>query len=579
VRSVVLAGGLVIGLGSSVAGAVAGIGVAAALRPLLTQLEVAYLPTLAVRPLELLALVAVGTGTAVAAALLPAVQASRHDVVAALGGRRGQTRVRRWVPLTGAVVAAAGTVAAVGGAVARVPLVVLAGAVLAELGLVAMTGALVAGAARFSGTMPVSARIAVRDAARQRSRTAPAVAAVMTAVAGSVAVSLFLTAQDTRSEEAYVAAAPMGSVLWSGYLDPLAEDGVTALAAETERAADVMRRELPVQDVSVFATIQAEGRDALHVLPEVAPEHVCPEDADPVITEAGVAATGAGPRCTGAGSFTPAYNLGPAVVDDGTSAAALVVDDADAVRTALSSGSAVVGSADLLWPDGTAHVRLERYPATGGTPLSSQDVVLPAVVADLSATEVILPPSALEGLDVEAVPTAVFASTTTAPDEASVERATALLADADVSNAYIYVERGYTSSAGLGLLALAAAAALVTLGATGIAVGLAAADSRADLATLAAVGASPRVRRRVAGAQAAVVSVLGVLLGVVAGAVLGVVVVLMARHGAAVTDETWRVVVPWPQLGALVVGVPALAVAAGYAFTRSRLPMVRRVGQ
>lgn len=72
---------------------------------------------------------------------------------------------------------------------------------------------------------------------------------------------------------------------------------------------------------------------------------------------------------------------------------------------------------------------------------------------------------------------------------------------------------------------------------------------------------------------------LGVLLGVVAGAVLGAVVVLVNRFPAFGVDPTWVIVVPWAQLGSLVVGVPALAIAAGYAFTRSRLPMVRRVGQ
>lgn len=64
------------------------------------------------------------------------------------------------------------------------------------------------------------------------------------------------------------------------------------------------------------------------------------------------------------------------------------------------------------------------------------------------------------------------------------------------------------------------------------------APARDELATLAAVGASPQVRLRVAGAQAGVVSVLGVLLGVLAGAVLGAVVVLMNRFPALGFDPT-----------------------------------------
>lgn len=49
------------------------------------------------------------------------------------------------------------------------------------------------------------------------------------------------------------------------------------------------------------------------------------------------------------------------------------------------------------------------------------------------------------------------------------------------------VERGYVSGYGLGLLALSPAAAVITLGAAGIATGLAQADARADHATLAGV--------------------------------------------------------------------------------------------
>lgn len=584
VRCVVLAGGVVIGLGASVAGAAGGVAVAAVARPLLQRFELAYLPTLHVRPLDLVALVAVGTGTAIAAAVLPAVQASRQDVVAALAGRQGQRRVRRWVPVTGAVVAAAGAALAVAGAVTRQPLVVLSSAALAELGLVATTGALVAGLARFSRPMPVSARIAVRDAARQRSRTAPAVAAVMTAVAGSVAVSMYLVAQDSRAEEGYVASAPMGSVMWAGYADPLTAGSAARLPQETARAADVLRAELPVTDLHVLQTLQSgTAGQGVGASAEVPPERLCPisDDPDPTAAEieAEREATSADPRCQGGYFYNGEFSFGSVVVDDGAGAAALTSTDTDAVRAALAAGSAVVGGPEYLWDDGTAHVTVERYDLMGSGPADTEELVVPAVAADLHGTELVLPPSAVPETGLEIVASAVLAASDVVPTEAEAERATAALADAGMTDTYVYVERGFTSDSGLVLLVLAAAAGLITLGATGIAVGLAAADSRADLATLAAVGASPQVRRRVAGAQAAVVSVLGVLLGVLAGAVLGAVVVLMNRFPALGFDPTWVIVVPWAQLGALVVGVPALAIAAGYAFTRSRLPMVRRVGQ
>jgi putative ABC transport system permease protein len=69
------------------------------------------------------------------------------------------------------------------------------------------------------------------------------------------------------------------------------------------------------------------------------------------------------------------------------------------------------------------------------------------------------------------------------------------------------------------------------------------------------------------------------VLGTVAGVALGALVVLMQRHGAYAFDPSWRVVVPWQQVLTVGVGVPLLAAAAGFVFTRSRLPMVRRLGQ
>ena len=91
--------------------------------------------------------------------------------------------------------------------------------------------------------------------------------------------------------------------------------------------------------------------------------------------------------------------------------------------------------------------------------------------------------------------------------------------------AYLSVERGYDSEYGLGLLALVAGAGVITLGAAGIATGLAQADARADHATLAAVGAAPRLRRTLAAAQALSISGLGTALGVAAGFVPAVALI------------------------------------------------------
>jgi len=137
------------------------------------------------------------------------------------------------------------------------------------------------------------------------------------------------------------------------------------------------------------------------------------------------------------------------------------------------------------------------------------------------------------------------------------------------TDASFEVERGYVSDYGLGLLALVVGAALVTLGAAGIATGLAQADARADHATLAAVGATPGLRRTLAAAQALAVAGLGTVLGVLAGLVPS-----LAFIGAI---DSLELVVPWLALVEVLVGIPLVAAACAWLFTRSRLPLERRV--
>ena len=82
------------------------------------------------------------------------------------------------------------------------------------------------------------------------------------------------------------------------------------------------------------------------------------------------------------------------------------------------------------------------------------------------------------------------------------------------------------------------------------------------------------------------VAVLGTVLGAVSGVVSGITLVLSSRDRLNVAylpgppaPDTWDVVVPWRELGLLALALPLLAVLAAAAFTRSRLPMVRRLGQ
>jgi len=130
---------------------------------------------------------------------------------------------------------------------------------------------------------------------------------------------------------------------------------------------------------------------------------------------------------------------------------------------------------------------------------------------------------------------------------------------------------------GLRYSALASAsAAVVALAAAWVAAALAATDSRPDLATLSAVGAQGRTRRRIVAAQAGIVVGLGMVLGVLSGLPIGALFVLYERHRYQL-DMQWTVAVPWLVIGALVVALPVLAMGAAWLATRTRVPLTRRI--
>src|SRR6185437_15945036 len=129
------------------------------------------------------------------------------------------------------------------------------------------------------------------------------------------------------------------------------------------------------------------------------------------------------------------------------------------------------------------------------------------------------------------------------------------------STAWLYVERGYQSNLGPGLLALLIGSAIVTLGASGIVTGLTNTDSRPDYSTLAAIGANPRTRLLLSMSSAGVTAFLGAVLGVVAGFIPAIGVLkaqgrLYAGHGSFVPMP---IVIPWVQLALIALAIPLLA--------------------
>jgi len=546
-RRTVLAGGLLLGL----AGAALGIAVGTAAAWLAIELDLAQaalqeLPgSFDVRLLELAAIALFGALTGVLAAMFPARAAARQDVVAVLAGRRGALRIKKRQPLFGLVLALAGIGVTVFGAAGGEALVIVAGAVLAQAGLIVMTPAVVGAVGRLGRLLPVAPRLALRDASRQRSRTTPAVAAIMSAVAGSIAVSVYVVSLDDRDRRQYPQEAQVGQA----YVSLQRSSDVRRL----ERIRAAVASSLPVKQTTAVRTVGDGGIDW-----EVPAAKRCPiAQGGPYEGEVLVEDD---PRCAGPDITTP--YVSPDVVGDADVLRKLTGNASPAQQAALGQGGAVFFSSQSV-NGGSATAQLGRD--------GKRRVSLPAVYSPTTSRPFlvsVISPAGARRLGLTPRTRGLVFSTSRTPTEGEEQRALAAVG-ATGAETNFGVERGYAGDYGPGLLALLVASAVITLGAAGIATALAAVEGRPDQATLAAVGATPRVRKRLAAFQAAAVAGLGTAMGIVAGLLPGAAIV--------VVDPALRLLVPWTTLGVTLLAVPLLAMLAALALTRSRVPLERRL--
>ncbi|MFE6056838.1 FtsX-like permease family protein [Kitasatospora sp. NPDC056446] len=558
VGAVVLGGGLVLGTVGALVGVALGSGVVAALRPRIESFGGARFGHFALPPLDLLAIAGIGVVTALLAAALPALQAARRSVTAGLTGRDTVRGPSRWITVAGLLLVVLGGAVAMYGASAvqrdqhgvgsfdTRTLTVLGGSVTAEIGLLLCTPMLVALLGRAAGKLPLGPRLALRDSARHRSRTAPAVAAVMAAVAGAVAIGVYNTSSDAEDRRDYRPQAPYGAVQLTSYgegprLDQLRaemEKQITGLGPRGDLA-EVVYRFCP----NCSSVVQLQGPQTLHGL-------------------------GNRPHLA-AGDPTVLNNL-------------FGITD-PAVRKDLAAGKLLVFDRNLVNADGKAVLLLR---GGGGGPVQPgevpkpdlQEVPVDAVLVDnptaAGFAQGMVLPSALDRLGLSAQATGSVWRPATPPDRKTQQRAEAAAIRLDRA-AQLDVERGFQPKSDSLTLALSGFAGLVVLGAAGIATGLAAADSRQDQATLAAVGAPPRIRRTMAGLQCALIALLGALLGAANGFVPAVG--LLKSRASGFGAKPALITAPWGELLLVVLVLPVVAGLLAALFTKSRIPLGRRL--
>ena len=529
-RRIVLAQAIVLGAGACVVAAALSVPASWAAARVLGGVLDAGVGPFDVAWVAIAATVVLGVLASVFAAWIPARQAARSDVVAALAGRVPAPRASAGWPLAGALLMGIGF----GGIVTqRSEAGIATLTIVTVIGAVLLTPLIIGLVARLATRLPLAVRLAVRDSDRQRARSAPAIAAIMASVSAVTALAIASSSDEAEQAKGFIYSAPLGSVTLTATTETM-----PAAVAAAERVSAARFTPLPrVGDVEGSRQVSAMVPDSEGGLSS---SSAMVAVADTQILR------GWGVRITSAQQAV--LDAGGALVPDSS-----MIESGQVTFHDFTSGmeqeatiSVPAAAADLS----TGDVPRGPAPLVAGaviSPATAQRLGLPVIVdvarADRSAAD----------MDVSEVRQAVIAAAPTA-GEVGVERI--------YKSTYITI---FAILAVLGALA-------ITLG-TFSATGLALSDARRDLATLVAVGASPRTRRLFAGAQALVLSVIGTVMGVVIGFAPG----LAAARTLTGYSGTGTVIdIPWSLLAILVIGVPLAVAAITTVVSRGRPPLDER---
>jgi putative ABC transport system permease protein len=564
-RRVILGSGVVLGLVASAVGLVIGIVAGWALAPVVQRFNGEWFGPFELPWPYLAAIVAFGVVSALLASVVPAWLASRQDVVAVLAGRRGDRSPRASTPIVGLVLLGIGVAASAFGAVTsdngNGAFWIAGSAIISVLGMILVVPVVVSTIARFARRLPLTARYAARDAARHRTRTVPAVAAVAATVAGVVALGIANSSDELQNEKTYTPQAQLGTgyVSWGPEVLPGEEapdpdeawsriEGAVAKAAPDVEVG-VLRGPSESYDPDGYTTSSVE--------------------VPPAVEEQQWGMVIYGPMIT--------------VADDSD----LLVSDtttAEAVDAALADGRAVVfsGSAnidtDVRLREDTWREGMDEGEVSYSEPFAAELVHWDVDRLGPAPTGAVLPVRLADDLGLEVVTTSLrLSGGIDGPTQTRIEE----MVEGAVDGTYVYVERGYQRppEALIILLVLGVLGGVLMLGGTLTATFLALSDARPDLATLSAVGAAPRTRRRVAAAYALVIGFVGAVLGAVVGFIPGVAISrpLTSMTISGATEQGPFLAIPWLLIVTIVLALPLLTAAVVGLTARSRLPLVARL--
>jgi putative ABC transport system permease protein len=523
VRLVMTANGAAVGLTAAAIGAVLGLGAWLAYVPSL-QTDTAHridplnLPWWAIATGMALAVV-----TSVLAARRPARAMARVPVVAALSGRPAAPKGVRRSALPGVALGIAGVVCLLfsggwGGSSGSDALLVLGGLVGISAGIFLLAPACVTVLTAGAGPrVPVAVRIALRDLVRQRARSGAAVAAVTFAVFLAMLIGIVASVRFSNVLD-YT-----GQNLTSGQLIMYTQDqgpnagpgggGLTpgqtaALQAKVDGLATSLRAQYVLPLDTVNATLQQHGRQNNNF---------------------------SGTLYVATPALLADFGIRPSQVDPGA--------DIVSMRPGLGS----VPDMQLAYGD------LGNPRATPSIADNPKIVQLAALPSGTSAPNTVITPHAIRQYQLQTWLDGWFIQARQPLTSAQIAAARQIAASAGVT--------AETKSGELGLNQISDGATVlglvIALGVLVMSVGLVRSETAGQLRTLAATGASSRIRRTITSATAGAISLLGAVLGAAGATAAGVA---WARSSLTITFSDFPVL----DLLTVLAGLPLAAVIGGW---------------
>ena len=606
-RHTVLAQAVVLGVVAALAGSALGVGLAALFSRVdtLTRFIGAGPLDIPLVPVALVTLAA--AASAVIAALLPARRLGRLDIIGVMKGQSVSPRPSRTVFLVGALLAGLGsfgvlTVAAAPSGSSGTEVKVVAATVALVVGAIMLAPMILVAIARLSSPLPVSLRMATRDAGRQRSRSVPAVAAILAGVAVLTMVLIASGSDEEQSRREYTAQNVPGDAKVYNNGGPAVGgfdlDGVASGFARVRAGLQVS----PVSAINTGDPWMTTMGDVAPTKPfdlravNVVPPGCTPErtvsDTTPPAPNGSAATAGSGdeswqPPCQRVGTQGMGNIAAIAVLPTAEIVRRLRVLGRESDGRVVEAGGVVVGRVP-----GTASLLTGgRVTIMSGTqtidptaqevdPNQAQDVrdirtlTVPAVEVELTKSTVGTMLSRALLVPDELARNAgwpVYVDQLTVHDPAGPisQDLTERLAAAADDELWVETERGFQSPLKWIVLILVGIFTLLLLVITLTSTALTLAEQENDQATLAALGSGRGTRRLMAAAQAFTLCLIGAVLGVAVGIVPGIALAypLTAQSWDPITgaqrDGDPILVFPWLVLVGFVVVVPA--VAAGLA--------------